>query len=148
METLFADKTSLGLDRFLKGLRNSIRPIVKGAYGKLSDCRRWRPYRKSLGPALFFDAPKNNRGFFYYRPLKICRDDIGVRSLAGNPKEGLTREGCTKDTNVGLPIWSFPNHGKTPEFLRISCNPNSTQLHIFNCQAFTCLNHLPHIVHS
>jgi len=38
VETLFMDKTCLGLDRFDKGLRNSIRPIDQGAYGKLSDC--------------------------------------------------------------------------------------------------------------
>jgi len=71
VETLFLDKTGLGLDRFDKGLRNSIRPIDQGAYGKLSDRGRWCPDRKSLGPALFFDAPKNNQGFFYYGTLKI-----------------------------------------------------------------------------
>ncbi|KAB5491379.1 hypothetical protein [Flagellimonas hadalis] len=71
VETLFMDKTCLGLDRFNEGLRNSIRPIDQGAYGKLSDCRRWCPDGKSLGPALFFDDPKNNQSFFYYGPLKI-----------------------------------------------------------------------------
>ena len=65
VETLFVDKTCLGLDRFDEGPRNSIRPIGKGAYGKLSDQRRWCPDRKSLGTALFFDDPKNNQGFFY-----------------------------------------------------------------------------------
>jgi hypothetical protein len=65
VETLFMDKTCLGLDRFNEGLRNSIRPIGKGVYGKLSDRGRWCPDWKSLGTALFFDAPKNNQGFFY-----------------------------------------------------------------------------------
>jgi len=71
VETLFMDKTCLGLDRFDKGLRNSIRPIGKGVYGKLSDRGRWCPDWKSLGTAPFFDAPKNNQGFFYYGTLKI-----------------------------------------------------------------------------
>ncbi|MBW8244089.1 hypothetical protein K1F50_14870 [Muricauda oceani] len=77
------DKTCLGLDRFDKGLRNSIRPIGKGAYGKLSECRRWCPDGKSLGTALFFDAPKNNEGFFYYGPLKICWADKRICGLTG-----------------------------------------------------------------
>lgn len=45
----------------------------QGAYGKLSECRRWCPDWKALGTALFFDAPKNNKGFFYYGPLKMCK---------------------------------------------------------------------------
>ena len=65
------DKTCLGLDRFDEGPRNSFRLIAKEVYGKLSDRRQWCPDWKSLGPALFFDAPKNNQGFFYYGTLKI-----------------------------------------------------------------------------
>ncbi|MFC4218992.1 hypothetical protein [Flagellimonas marina] len=65
VETLFVGKTCLGLDRFNEGPRNSIRPIGKGVYGKLNDRRQWCPDWKSLGTALFFDVPKNNKGFFY-----------------------------------------------------------------------------------
>ncbi|NDV45344.1 hypothetical protein [Flagellimonas sediminis] len=98
------DKTCLGLDRFDEGLRNSIRPIGKGAYGKLSDCRRWCPDWKSLGPALFFDAPKNNQGFFYYRPLKICWAVKGICGLTGKtPRrvcKGRTHQKSVWETSV------------------------------------------------
>ncbi|MCR9229158.1 MAG: hypothetical protein NXH90_17190 [Flavobacteriaceae bacterium] len=92
VDTLFVDKTCLGLDRFDKGPRNSIRPIVKGAYGKLSDCGRWCPNGKSLGTALFFDAPKNNQGFFYYRTLKICWASRRIQASQANQQEGFACE--------------------------------------------------------
>jgi hypothetical protein len=43
-----------------------------------------------LGTALFFDDPKNNQGFFYYGPLKICLTDGRVCGLSRqSPKKGL-----------------------------------------------------------
>ena len=55
----------------IRALGHSFRPKGKGAYGKLSECSPWCPDWKAPGTALFFDAPKNNQGFFYYGTLKI-----------------------------------------------------------------------------
>nr|WP_292960805.1 hypothetical protein [Muricauda sp. UBA7809] len=86
-----------------RALGNSIRPIGKGAYGKLSECGRWCPDRKSPGTALFFDDPENNQGFFYYRTLKIFRKRTDLQPTTARPKEGFASGGCSN-------IWDFPSY--------------------------------------
>lgn len=67
---------------------------------------RSRCKSKSLGPALFFDAPKNNQGFFYYGTLKICVADGRIYILPQQPpQEGFAKEGRTKNPFGRLPYW-------------------------------------------
>lgn len=60
-------------------------------YGKLNEESKWCPDWKSLGTALFFEAPKNYQGFFYYEPLKIAGPRTGFQTAPARPQEGLAR---------------------------------------------------------
>jgi hypothetical protein len=59
-------------------------------------------------PCLFFDAPKNNKGSIYYKPLKMCGAKVPfLRIIEQRPKKDLPL--ILKNGSFDLPITSVLN---------------------------------------